>query len=374
MAIVDKAALKRLRDHSTDKAAMISYFDGSLPTWPLILARGMNARRIVERVVGRLRAVHDNPPKPTVVLLTGAGGEGKSTAILQIAATLVAEEDQQWTCLHRYSTAATLPENLFERLPAIAGHVWIVLIDDADNVGTSILSSLSRLGPRTDVHFLLASRDAEWQLKRLVPGMWQPVADFHPESLIGVDDEDARRIVAGWRAWGDEAMGLLHGQSEERAAVALAGHAREFAARPAEGALLGALLITRQGEDMRTHVRTLVNGLSRRRVLNAFSLLDIYAMVAAMHAENLLYLSRWVLARGIGCEIDDLERVALNVLRLEAMLDSGDTYVLTRHRRIAETACAVLREDGYDVDRWYAFLARSALIDFKRNLVAIIQI
>src|SRR6185369_2943155 len=96
-----------------------------------------------------------------------------------------------------------------------------------------------------------------------------------------------------------------------------------------------------------------------------YSLRDIYVMVAAMHAENQLYLSRWVLARALGCDVEELNKF-LDVLRREAMLDPGDTYVLTRHRRIAECACAVLREDGYDVDRWYAFLARAALIDFKK--------
>ena len=52
------------------------------------------------------------------------------------------------------------------------------------------------------------------------------------------------------------------------------------------------------------------------------------------------------------------------MLRREAMLDFGDTYVLSRHRSIAQAACAVLREDGYDVDRWYPFLAGAACKHF----------
>ena len=94
---------------------------------------------------------------------------------------------------------------------------------------------------------------------------------------------------------------------------------------------------------------------------------DIYTMVAAMHAENQLYLSRSVLAFALGCDIDELERKALIPLRREAMLDSGDTYVLTRHRRIAEAACAVMREDEDNVDKWYSILARAALQAFKAD-------
>jgi hypothetical protein len=118
---------------------------------------------------------------------------------------------------------------------------------------------------------------------------------------------------------------------------------------------------------MRDHVRTLVNGLGRDPVIKTYSLRDIYAMVAAMHAENQLYLSRSVLAVALGCDIDELERKALGPLRREAMLDSGDMYVLTRHRRIAEAACAVMREDDYDLDRLYPFLAGAALRDFRKN-------
>jgi hypothetical protein len=194
--------------------------------------------------------------------------------------------------------------------------------------------------------------------------MWQPSAHFHTEFLAGLDREDARRIVAGWIAWGDEAMGKLRGRSEGDVITAFLGHARDLVTRREGGELLGALLITRQGEDVRARVRTMVESLGRNPVIKAYSLRDIYAMVAAMHAENQLYLSRSVLAFALGCNLDELERNALLPLRREAMIDSGDTYVLTRHRRIAEAALEVMREDDDETDRWYPFLARAALRHF----------
>jgi hypothetical protein len=95
------------------------------------------------------------------------------------------------------------------------------------------------------------------------------------------------------------------------------------------------------------------------------SLLDIYAMIAGMHAENQLYLSRTVLAYALGCEENDLDRGPLRVLRREAMVDGSTAYVLTRHRRIAEVARDWLIETGYDVDQWYPLLAGAALSEFK---------
>lgn len=355
--IVDRDALAKIRANRPSLDFMVKFFDGILPTWRLALAQGVQPRTIAERLANRLRTVHSGAAKPEVVLLVGAGGEGKSTALLHAAAALVEDTEQAWTCLHRQAANAELPEDTFAKLPIRDRHAWVVVIDDADNIGPAILACVKKIAARTDLHLLLAAREAEWQLKGLVPGKWQPSATFRTESLAGLDLEDARRIVAGWFAWGREATGKLKSRSEATAVNELLAHARDFATRQEEGELLGALLATRQGEDMRDHVRTLVGGLGRNSVIKTYSLYDIYAMVAAMHAENQLYLSRAVLAFALGCDIDELERRALRPLRREAMLNSGDTYVLTRHRRIAEVACAVMREDGQDVDRWYPLLA-----------------
>jgi hypothetical protein len=365
--VIDRAALAEERAQPPAPETMIAFFDGILPNWSLVLARGVQPRVVADRLAGRLRALHGGSPRPTVILLTVAGGEGKSTVILHAAAALVEDMHQHWTCLHHVASAAELPEDLLSRLPVIPGNVWIVVIDDADALAADIFAAVKVLAPRTDVHLLLAARDADWQLKRLVPGVWQPHANFHIEQLSGLSQRDAERIVAGWHAWGDEAMADLRGLSEVEAARALVFRAHEFAARKEEGALLGALLVTRHSEDLRAHVRTLLAGLGRDPMVKDFSFRDVYAMVAVMHAENQLYLSRSVLARALGCDVDELERSALSVLRREAMLDSSEIYVLIRHRRIAEAVCAVLREDGEDVDRYYPFLARAAVRNFREN-------
>ncbi len=358
--IVNREALAKIRANPPPLEEMVQFFDGILPTWRFALAHGVRPRAIAERLASRLHAIHAGATKPQVVLLAGAGGEGKSTAILHAAATLVEDTQQAWTCLHRQAANSQLPEDAFAKLPTKPDHAWVVVIDDADNIGPAILAAVKKVSARTDMHLLLAARDAEWQLKRLAPGMWQPFVDFRTQPLVGLDQEDARRIVAGWAAYGDEAMGKLKGRSEGDAVAALLGHASDFATRKEDGELLGALLVTRQGEDMRAHVRTLVNGLGRNPVIKSYSLRDIYVMVAAMHAENQLYLTRSVLAFALACEFSELEGKALLPLRREAMLDSGDTYVLTRHRRIAEAACAVMQEDDDDIHRWFAFLARAA--------------
>lgn len=364
--VIDHNRLSELSAQEPDAATMAAYFDGSMPKWNVVRARGIGTRKVVDELVRRLRDVYDAPPKPAVVLLTGAGGEGKSTAVMQAAATLLEVTDQNWTCLQRSASAADAPENLFSNLEHKPNHAWVVVIDDAENIGVKLATALKHIEPRTDVHLLLCARFADWNINNLVPGIWGPTIEFHPVALQGLDDDDAACIVSGWVAW--DAMGELRGQDVQQATKALLGHAHENAARSDEGALLGALLITRIGEDMRAHVRGFVQGLGTDPVTDGgHSLRDIYAMIAAMHAENQLYLSRPVLAYALRCDLHTLEHKILKVLRREAMLEAGETYVLTRHRRIAEAACAVLREDGYDVDRWYPILAAAARMDFTKN-------
>ncbi len=363
--IVDNALLQELRGSPPSKEEMIGFFDGRLPTWRVVVAPGVRPRRASEDLAVRFRAMHAGASKPGVVLMAAAGGEGKSTALLQAATLLIEESGQTWRCLYRKSAAAELPIDLLKRLPILEGSAWLVLIDDADNAAAQILEAVGSIGPRTDIHLLLAARDADWQIARVTPSSWQPATDFRVQSLSGLSRVDAERIVEGWVAYGPEAMGHLGGTDKDQAVAILVGHARELATRNEDGELLGALLITRQGEDMRAHVRTMLVGLPTTPLIGRFSLRDVYAMVAAMHAENQLYLSGSVLAVALGCTFAELETKVLDLLRREAMLDKGDTLILTRHRRIAEAAIAVLKEDGHDVSQWYPLLASSALKHFN---------
>jgi hypothetical protein len=364
--IVDAARLTDITATRLTADQMSDWFDGSFPRWEVAAAEGVRPRQIVDDLVRLFEAAHHGAPRPVVRLLTGAGGEGKSAALLQTVAALI-RGVQSWTCLWRQTSVAEPPTDWPKLMPRKDNHAWIIAVDDAENVGAKLPDALRSLGARTDVHLILAAREADWTLHGLRDGMWQSVADYGRSPLAGLDEEDARRIVESWAAWGDAAMGRLRGQTLERAAKALFDHARELAANREEGALLGALLIAREGEALRERVIRLMTPWEKAAGAGDKSLLDIYAMIAAMHAENQLYLSRTVLAYALGCEEVDLDRVPLRVLRREAMVDGGTTYILTRHRRIAEVARDWLVDNEYDVDRWFPFLARAALLDFLKR-------
>lgn len=364
--IVDARVLAERTAQRPSAKEISDWFDGQFARWETAVAKGVRPRRVVEDIVRRFEAAHEGAPQPLAVLLTGAGGEGKSAALLQVAGQLL-QGQQAWTCVRRSAAAATLPEGLFGTLDRRAGHSWIVVIDDAENLGQALPSALRGLQPRTDVHLILAARDADWSIRGLIDSMWSGAAAFSRVTLAGLDAEDARRVADGWVAYGDEAMGRLHGQTAEQAARTLLWHAQEQAAKQEEGALLGALLITREGEDLKDRVTRLMEPWATTAGMDGHSLLDIYAMIAAMHAENQLYLSQAVLAFALNCDQAALDRGPLRILRREAMVDGSETYVLTRHRQIAEAARDWLVESGSNPDRWYPFLAKAALRHFLKE-------
>lgn len=364
--IIDAAQLDKITATRPSVEDMADWFDGSFPRWEVAVADGVRPRQIVDDLVRGFEAAHHTAPQPVVRLLTGAGGEGKSAALLQAVARLL-RGPQSWRCLWRQSSAADLPDDWMTLIPRNDGQAWIVAIDDAENVGASLPAALRGLGARTDVHWILAAREADWALRGLHDSMWQGIANHRRMPLVGLDEEDARRITDGWEAWGPAAMGRLRGQTSENAASILLEKARTLSAKKEEGTLLGALLMVREGEELRERVGRLMAPWATESGIDGRTLLDIYAAIVAMHAENQLYLSRTVLAYALNCEEGELDSRPLRVLRREAMVDGSTAYVLTRHRRIAEVARDWLVENGHDVDQWYPVLARAAVSEFKNR-------
>lgn len=94
------------------------------------------------------------------------------------------------------------------------------------------------------------------------------------------------------------------------------------------------------------------------------SLLDAYAMIAAMHNEGLRFLSLPVLAEALGCSHSEVQRKIINPLADEAIAAGGGRFVLCRHKAIAEATVEVLNETNLygEIDESFATLSRAAII------------
>nr|VFK54524.1 MAG: Calcineurin-like phosphoesterase [Candidatus Kentron sp. TUN]VFK57370.1 MAG: Calcineurin-like phosphoesterase [Candidatus Kentron sp. TUN] len=275
--IVDRAYLARL-DTNPEEAVILSYFDGRQPNLGLALCPRIPRRAVVRQLAERIVAATGDG-RPTVNMLLGAGGEGKSTAFLQTIEAVV-QGDAAWRVLHRRGEAAELSPKLVDELPQDTGQHWLIASDDADQIAEDvyrIVTGLQSKG-RGDVHFLLSARHTEWRDTNILQHRWEDLPGYHEEPLRGLDEEDAARIVAAWGEYQDKGLGKLAGSSPEDAVKELVAASRSETSQD-EGAFLGALLRLRLGDEFKGHVKKLLDRLNGRKILpgNRNTLLDAFA-------------------------------------------------------------------------------------------------
>ena len=132
-----------------------------------------------------------------------------------------------------------------------------------------------------------------------------------------------------------------------------------------QGDLFGALLTVRHGRDLNAHVRLMLERLGDRQFSGGGNLRDALAFIAAMHAEDLGFLSRPVLAQALFCPIEKLQKEVLFPLGQEAAATTTSAFVFTRHRRIAEAVVAVLEQEfAKDIGSLFFQLGQAAIDSF----------
>lgn len=356
------SSLDELRTHTPplESDAAIRFFDGGTPGWPVAFSSAIPDRA----VVGKLAQLFVPPPdedRPRVVLLTGAACEGKTTAVLQTARSLL-EKNPTWKVLRRADE--TLVPNTLELLPLLASHNdWLIVIDEADNAATGVLDLIKQApgNIRSALRFLLASRDSDWRSSSANTLPWTSLCSFAQQTLSGLDDGDATRIVDAWANFGEAGLGRTALLRPEERAQRLVEAARDEA-KVSQGAFFGALLAVRVGEDMQKHAKSMLARLAQNSIPGGRTLRDALSFIAAMHAEGLEFLSRPVLATVLGCPLDKLRAAILLPLGEEAATTTSSEFVFTRHPRIAQAILTVLASEfGEDTDLMYVDLVEAAL-------------
>jgi hypothetical protein len=199
-------------------AETVRFFDGAIPSWrhaqsPRI-PRLSHAEKLRDRITGALA----HATASAMQLIRAAGGEGKSTAMLQAAVDVVRTSDI--LALHHVSKDARLHPNQIETLDPDAQ--WLIVADDADELIEDLWGCAERLHAlgRTNVFFLIAARDADWRLSRGDQKGWATrLTRLDDLEIGGIEASDAGRIVQAWERYGDAGLRLLGNvpTSEERA-------------------------------------------------------------------------------------------------------------------------------------------------------------
>ncbi|WAC18115.1 metallophosphoesterase [Luteolibacter sp. SL250] len=360
--LIDEEFLKR-RKRDLSENELLEYFEGRLPNWSDALSQAIPKREIVKELTGMLwNGI--NSQSSQLLLMIGAGGEGKSTAFLQ---TLV--ETQSYSnvkILWRHDPEKDIPFEILERL-VNGDQVWVVASDEGDSLINTIKAFLSRYGKTANVQFFITARDTDWINRNGNDVQWSKIANFSLRRLTGLSENDAKSIVEAWTNLGERGLGKLATLKQEEAVESLLKAAQEESESADErGAFLGAMLRVRVGDALKDHVANLMTrlrGVPIRSSKSNSNLLDALIYISAPHAFNLQYLSRSVLAAALELDESHLRREVLKPLGEEAAAEATGDFILVRHRAIAEAAIAVGEERfDYDVENALCDLVSSAIM------------
>jgi hypothetical protein len=339
---------------------IVRYFDGAVPTWPHAVSAAIPRRQAVSEITENLAKVVKDDTARSMHLIRAAGGEGKSTVLLQAAADLARASG--WSVLWRSSPNEGIsPEQVADLDPT---RRWLLVADDADNIISGLVDSafyLSQSG-RTGVHFLLASRDADWRNARGAQKPWAAWLTPFPDIILrGITPEDAKAVVIAWEQFGGAGLGALSsvGDTAQRIAAfesavssAETTQAKQQKQRsPQDGSFFGGLLAVRFGQNgLQAHVRDFLQRLQNMRIERGkSSLFDALLYVAACHGTGIPGIDELVLADLVGVPREWVQRLVVRPLGEEAAAVHSAGHVLTRHSQVA-AAILVETEETLEID------------------------
>ena len=351
-----KQGSTQARQASTED--LCRYFDGATPSWRVVLS-GLPRRDVVQSVTDGL-ASRQMGSRNTLTLMLAATGEGKSTALRQIAADFAAKSD--WSVLWRPDADTSLRIDEVDALPA---GKWLIVVDDADTCERELERAVARLTDRTDIHFLAGSRDTDWRAARGHQFGWNRYVDLiAPEPLRGLKAHEAQSIVSTWAEQGATGLGSLIGVTADERALRLLEASRRKAGR-GEGSLFGSLLLVRYDQRaLHDHVLHLIRRLSTIAVTPDSSLLDAFLFVSAADALGIDGVDRRVVANWLGIPLASVGREVERPLADEAAATRAGYSIRTRHRAIASEALIVAEEHdlGPDLVDLYAGLVEQTIL------------
>jgi hypothetical protein len=343
---------------------VIRYFDGATPSWRHALAGEIPTRAAVPTIVGRLEDAMDSKAACSLQLIRAAGGEGKSTILLQAAVAALRRKGVN--VLWRSEWQAALPSDQVLKLDP--SRDWILVADDAESLVGDIFEAarcLHRAG-RTNVHFLVAARDTDWRFAVGDQQPWGTLLHRHPEVFLrGLTENDAPLLVEAWRAFGAEGLRALETLPDADAQVAaLVTAAKDELRKNGEDSFFGGLLAVRFGaEGLRSHIVTLLARLKERRIgTGERTLFEALVYVAACHAVGISGIDENVLADLLGVDRNWIQTHVAKPLGEEAAAVRSAGHVLTRHHNVASAIIAAAEGDfGVDLGEVWSAIVRQTV-------------
>jgi hypothetical protein len=349
--------------------AAITFFDGRLPNWHDAVNPLLPRRDVVRALHNELKEFI-RLRQSSLMLITGASGEGKTTALMQTAALVAAGSPELVTLFNGEGRISSVDDIM--RLPASTS--YLLVIDDA-------YLSIERLrdlvvqingSGRTGLHLLLASRDTDWSSVGGFTFTWARYVSAKTYNLRGISRPDAAAMIQSWERLGAEALGRLAllPDTEQRISALMDAAVDHRVAK--DGAFLGALLMTRYGDGLIDHIRELLVRLSGRQIYRRLSeiddnLLHAFFVIALPHAAGVRAMNAPVLARILGMAEQEVYGTVILPLGDEAAVAFDSENILIRHTLIAKAACDLSADLGVDLNDVAMEVVRAAVAEVEER-------
>lgn len=372
--------LSGLPELTKDDAVL--YFDGAVPSLQHAVSDLIPRRESVGELTKRLQESRARNVPRSMQLIRAAGGEGKSTLLLQVAADLARTGD--WAVLWRTSSKEGISPEQLSKLDL--GRCWLVVADDADNIVPGLADSayaLSQSG-RSGIHFLLAARDADWKSARGLQQSWAEWVTCHGDKVLrGITSADAKAVVTAWEKIGPDGLRELNSVADTAGRVAqfevavrdarAKSEEQQRKHRPQDGSFFGGLLAVRFGQNgLQAHVRTFLQRLKTVPIEGRNArLLDAILYVAACHGTDIPGIDERVLADLVGVPREWVQTRVVRPLGEEAAAVQSAGHVLTRHSGVAAAILVEAEQTlGVDLAEVWAHLVRQTVQTSKNGGVS----
>lgn len=344
---------------------VVRYFDGATPTWRHAACADIPSRADAGEISRRLAEVKSGKDGCSLQIIRAAGGEGKSTLLLQAAAA--AAKSGGWNVLWRPAPRLRLLPEHIKTLDQAKD--WLIVADDAENLvgDLSEAACLLHEAGHAHVHFLLAARDTDWCHFHGDRPPWGTWLKRHPDMLLReLNHVDAIMLVGAWQKFGPDGLRALASLPDMDKQVAALLHAVHDVAATArdEGSFFGGLLAVRFGPDgLKDHVVAMLNRLKERRIRDSDrTLFDALVYVAACHAVGIPGLDEKVLADLVDVPRDWVQTLVVNPLGDEAAAVRSAGHVLVRHSKVAAAILVAAEQDlGADIAEIWSAIVRQTV-------------
>jgi hypothetical protein len=319
------------------------FFNGKIPTFREIVSSTI-PRRTINKDLKDFIIKAVNKEKFAVTLIHGAGGEGKSTILKQVASDLLLQPDLKIHVIYREGNA-----NLSELIKILENkrENFVIVSDYDKEIIQRILDLAKRDSKPDNIQFFLESRTTHWEWQRNADSILQNnLGSYFQKRKIGIlNESDAKEIVKAWEK--ANALGKLKDEKEPVKRLLKEAQLRSDKSGK-QNSFFSSILWVRKHQTLDNRVLDIYSELEKRPSLNGKTLAHYYNYIIALHGDGIPILTNLVLREALGCDKTTLDDEILYPLKGETAILEQGALILVRHDVFAERAKFILKKPIFD--------------------------